>query len=590
MPNHYARFTASPARPLARLLLCAGLCAGAACQSDSGTRQVASAAPSAPPADSVAPATDRVDTPPQPAAPPPASRGASQPRRRGSALNAPRRGPTTLSAASAADTLVAAEKLLATDAAAVAARRTALREFLLAALPPEQTFTVRSGRDTLLCGAQGACLLVPAYAWSVPAGTLVQVQLREFHSLPAMLMAGLNTTSNDALLETGGMLHLSASAAGRPLDLRPGAALRLYFPTRQRKPGMQTFRGEVTGTRMNWQPDAAADTIVSQFSFDPFLFRPYDDIPGGYYPRYQPGARELVADLRRIVVAPEVVNRLLHTNPSAREQATCRAYNQLVRPGEKVQRLTEVEFTVDSTGRLTDVRLRPGFDAELAAPVLPVVRGWQRWQPARRQLTTAADTQPEPVAAVGVVRVTVTATHRATVQLPAWDPDATQQLLQRRADAAQRQLAVRRREAYRQRVAEAARRASATGPNAAPTAQSLYYELESFGTGWINCDRFMNSPQPLVRFAVPSPGADTKVMLVFQDARTLLAGTHAGQQVTFGRVPGGTRATLVVMRWVAGQAQLALQPLTVAAAMRPEPLQFRSVSTLQLQQALARLE
>ncbi|WP_460503548.1 hypothetical protein, partial [Hymenobacter agri] len=155
---------------------------------------------------------------------------------------------------------------IAAQAPAEADKLGSLQDFLLAGLPGPQEFVVRPGRDTLLIGQQGTQLFVPADAWDVPLTSgPVRLQLREFYTTPDIILAGLGTMSSGRLLETGGMIHVSATNdAGRPVALQAGRRLGLRMPAKELKPGMRLFRGEAVGRRSpNWVLDSLAQTTAA---------------------------------------------------------------------------------------------------------------------------------------------------------------------------------------------------------------------------------------------------------------------------------------------------------------------------------------
>jgi hypothetical protein len=119
-----------------------------------------------------------------------------------------------------------------------------LQAFCAQAAPALQVFRVRAGRDTILVGQQGTRLVVPARAFDVPASSgPVELRLREFYSIPDIVLAGLGTRAGLDLLETGGMLHLDAAADGQTVHLRPNMQVLVQLPTKQQQPGMQLFEG-----------------------------------------------------------------------------------------------------------------------------------------------------------------------------------------------------------------------------------------------------------------------------------------------------------------------------------------------------------
>ncbi|MBO2010265.1 hypothetical protein [Hymenobacter negativus] len=99
---------------------------------------------------------------------------------------------------------------------------------------------------------------------------------------------------------------------------------------------------------------------------------------------------------------------------------------------------------------------------------------------------------------------------------------------------------------------------------------------------WINCDRFLDRPAAtLLDYAVSTDSEPVEISLVFKDFRGLLHGEAHGRQVVFANVPTNEPATLVAVRWVKGQIELATRPVKLSA--RPEPaLVFHPVTRAEL--------
>ena len=494
-----------------------------------------------------------------------------------------------------------------------------LRQFLNSRLMAAQVFTLYPGHDTLLLSAQGTQIFVPADAWDLPAtAEPLQLRLQEFYSLPDMLLAGLSTTASGQLLETGCMLHLTASTvAGQNVAVRSGSSLRLRMPTKEIKPDMQLFMGQHSVGQINWQLDSAGTS--TPFVTDAGAFsragrkrrkRIQHKTLRDEWPEYLGGERRQRRELVRDVTYPLTTISKFRRNSkrSFQERRALLSYNTYIvnAPGkqEKARRIAEIEFMVDTTGSTTNVKVRNGYDAELAAPVMAAVSKWQHWTPARLSRPSRAwapqtdipaqyASTKRKVTAVGRVRVLISVSGKILVSPPAWDYRATNELLQTKKAA--EDLAK-----YRNRVRAAAYRRDsvlraggmlAEANGLALTSEALYYELNSAGLGWINCDRFMQSTQPLFVYEVDAAAPDAQVMMVFRSIGSIMAGKAIGStgRMAFAQVPKGTQATVVAIRWQQGQAYLATQQ-TVLTTHPISPLSYRPVSILELQTALAAIE
>lgn len=125
---------------------------------------------------------------------------------------------------------------------------------------PSQQFTLQGDQATAITGRQGTMLWIPADLFVFPDGSpasgLIDLEMQEAYTYADMVALGLSTHSGQEMLETGGMVFLSAHAEGQELQIRPGGELILSMPTATQKPGMQLFTGDTdaNGRLTNWNP------------------------------------------------------------------------------------------------------------------------------------------------------------------------------------------------------------------------------------------------------------------------------------------------------------------------------------------------
>lgn len=456
-------------------------------------------------------------------------------------------------------------------AAEVAAAEPDVRAYCAATLAPAQVFWVRPSRDTVLVGRQGTKVAVPANVWAVPAGSpSVRVELQEFYSTTDIILAGLSTRAGTSLLETGGMVNLTATVNQQPVALRSGRRLLLQMPTKRPLEGMQLFQDASAAGQhgTNWQLPDATPTGGAGSGMEGFELE-----KDGRWPQLAGGDKALLKFFdKRIANSRTIMARLRRYRPATDEEKL------LLKESSKANRkkvlcAMRLEVKVDSTGAAYFAPL-PYGDDELKATLLATARQLPKWRPARfRQL--AAPHRLEKVQAVGVLTMLYTSGGKRLLGVQ-WDQGATHEPRFARYVARQRQ------EGRRQFAAQFA----SGGP--LKLDESLYYEFEADGLGWINCDRFLEEG-PRVEFTVQTPQPNTVVTLVFQQQRSILASSRTEQSAAvFAQVPTGGSATVVAVRREQGVTYLATTPVTLGQEAPPK-LEFRPVSLTELRSALAQL-
>ncbi|MCX6182057.1 MAG: cytochrome c [Bacteroidetes bacterium] len=118
-----------------------------------------------------------------------------------------------------------------------------------------QHFSINTAKDTVVETDGGIVLSIPAGGFTDADGNVIdgeiELVVKEALSASEIISAGLSTTANGKLLETGGMFYVNAFANSKELKIKK--AIYAQVPTDEVKPGMMLFSGEKTADgRINW--------------------------------------------------------------------------------------------------------------------------------------------------------------------------------------------------------------------------------------------------------------------------------------------------------------------------------------------------
>lgn len=124
----------------------------------------------------------------------------------------------------------------------------------------EQVLKIRAGEEQSVTAAQGTLIIVPANAFVFSNGTTptgpIDLLIREAYDPSDFIRHNLTTTSNGRVLQTGGMVCITARADGRELQLAEGASLTVSMPDGGSfDPEMELFYAEpMAAGGVDWKP------------------------------------------------------------------------------------------------------------------------------------------------------------------------------------------------------------------------------------------------------------------------------------------------------------------------------------------------
>lgn len=483
-------------------------------------------------------------------------------------------GPTT-QPERVSEERMAAERLATLAASAPDPTDNNLQAFCAQAAPAVQVFRVRVGRDTVLVGQQGTRLVVPALAFDVPASSgPVELRMREFYSIPDIVLAGLGTRAGFDLLETGGMLHLDAAADGQTVHLRPSMQLLVQLPTKQQQPGMQLFEGVSNDASHapDWQLPANSNPTASRASLGKWVALHPPKSP--CWPRLDMNEKTFLKEFERLMPDSKTDQARLRRKRTVpkEERLLLKALSE--ENHTAIRHAIIFDVVVDSAGTLLPPQ-RVAGDSVLGEQALAALKQLPELH-AASFMSTLPHGRRTVSTARGVFSVLYARSGRRLVGF-SW------QLMDKQLNEELAKEGQRRR-------AEFARQFNSKGKDSAPLTLDggLYYELVAGGLGWINCDRLLD-PGPRIEYAVQAPAPATVVSLVFKGQRSILASSRTdGSTAIFEQVPSGQAATIVALRREKGITYLATTSVSLGQA-KPPDLQFRPVTLEQLRTELASL-
>jgi hypothetical protein len=137
-----------------------------------------------------------------------------------------------------------------------------LSQRLKALCNKEQTFQFRLNDDTALICKEGTKIIIPYDIFefengdSIPQNSLINVKVEEYYKISEMILNNLTTTSDGQLLETGGMIKVTATVQNKNLKIKNGKFYTVVMNNQTNQKNMQLFKGKTQENKMNWTPSS----------------------------------------------------------------------------------------------------------------------------------------------------------------------------------------------------------------------------------------------------------------------------------------------------------------------------------------------
>lgn len=133
-----------------------------------------------------------------------------------------------------------------------------------------QQFQVNTAAQQTIKGKKGIEITIPDDAFVDASGKEIKpgsatVTLTEFTGIADAFFHGLTTMSDKGTLESGGMFNLTATAGGKPLQLKPGKELAVKIPAVNPAPDMKVYLSKTDADgKIVWTETGASFKATTQ--------------------------------------------------------------------------------------------------------------------------------------------------------------------------------------------------------------------------------------------------------------------------------------------------------------------------------------
>ncbi|CAG5083770.1 hypothetical protein [Parvicella tangerina] len=416
--------------------------------------------------------------------------------------------------------------------------------------PESQSFAVIPNEECFIKCAEGTSIYVPAFTFvfadGSPVENMITLEVKECYSLSTILAEDLQTRSGDEILETGGMLNITASSEGKPLDIAQGQSMVVAMPKNGQTSNMDLFYDQHSTSGMDWIQASEyninnANNLNAKGPND-IKSSSLEDIEKYY--SYQFKVSEYSVTLRDLILEGTDITLLEYfENGKYTSESDAKLFQE---NGWRV----EYDFHIDDSGARYDYAQDVGEYSVPSEKAYNILLKYLKEAP-RFIFSSAKNLHHTIPYSFGI---------RATKKI---DKEAYKKAIYSK---------------YSKNKSDA-------------IAKMGIDELDNFvfavaDLGWINCDRFwdldVEKTDYLVKVEQPE---NAKVVAVFKDIKSVMNGHVENGLVVFDNLPMGQAINVISINLQDGKPKLCVQPTTVDGNTL-ELANYKSFSLDELEQVI----
>ena len=434
----------------------------------------------------------------------------------------------------------------------------------------EQHFSINCKKDTLIVCTEGTKIFIPNNAFvdeNNKTVKSVEFSVKEYYSKGDIILAGLTTKADKKMLESGGMVYLTATNGESTCKLDATKNVELSFPTKKSKSGMQVFNGEKKGNIIDW---VLPKNSVMQIIPIPVITDDEYEVPTTYDDDLiTEGTRGEVVEEEIPIIDQVYAQYEVQESPqfdNGKTMMNAFVLNKFVYPKScseaEIQGKVYIEFIVDENGDTKDIKIKRGVHPALDAEAMRVIASFPKWKPA---ILNAKNVKCRYIFPMNF-RIDAGA---ATVGTPSnFNNNPTNYSATKQE--------------YVKNVVE-----NTTEIDEVEIADLEYYVLNSAKLGWINCDRFIPA-QKTERLAInETDQTNTTVRLVFKNINSVLGASYLNGEFVFKDFPANEPVVVVGFKKVGNKNFVAIEE--TSSNSKTLTLSYKQVSLDELKATIEKI-
>ena len=420
-----------------------------------------------------------------------------------------------------------------------------------------QLFSIRANRDTTIVCKEGTSIKIKANSFiSEKSGKevsgIVQIAVKEYYKISDIILSNLSTTSGDQILETGGMIHITAKADKENCLIKQRSTIEIGFPNSNEKADMALFNGEWIGDKMDWKL-ASAFTAANSKNLSKLMVSDSEVVE--------------VKERESVFVVVEEMPEFPGGINALRKYIKDNTQYPFSALKDRIEGTVFVNFVVDKFGLTNNFHISRGLSDALNKAAIYALRQMPTWKPGMQRGKA----------------VSVSYTTRVNFALK---------------DSLFSDEEIRKAKAHEEKIKEIKLNyrtntystnnegfkndfeKTVNDDNLQKTSVSDVnrYILSASQLGWINCDRFVSNNNAINNYSIKLDGPGEPVVnIIFHRFRSILRGRIEPNRINFKDVPIGEKITIVALKSVNNKIFLAVKE-TVITDKEETDLDFQPVT------------
>lgn len=424
-----------------------------------------------------------------------------------------------------------------------------------------QLFSILADRDTTIFCKEGTSIKIKANTFiSESTGNeisgKVQLAVKEYYKLSDIILSNLSTTSGEKMLETGGMLHLAATADNENCIIKQGGNIDIGFPYSDKKDDMKLFNGTWLNDKIYWELTNTATNLNIVV---------IEEIP-----------REETEEPTFIIVdepaeypgGSKIFKKYIEENAQYPFSAL----------KDKIEGTVYVQFAIDRYGYVSDIKVLRGLGNTLDNVAVYIVSKMPVWKPAKQIGRPVKQQFVWPIKFA--IKDTVL-TKEEILQAKLLDEKIKNiKVIDRGSNSLSND---------KEFSEDFEKKAKDNYFEEATVSEVNRYLFSASQLGWINCDRFIKYSNIITDYSILIDKADKAIItVIFQKYKSILPGKVDSNRITFKNVPLGEKITIVAIKTFNNNIFLALKETTITDT-EETLLDFQTVSLNLLKNEMEKL-